>query len=129
MIILLCIDNEGSVVVEDISIGTEFIVGRLQIYYEYVFGYIRKTDSWNENNAEVVCRQLGYYTGGSFTTCPTCDPLPCTEFSPPIWNVSLNCNGNETHLLHCNYNTWMSSQCVTSFDAAGVTCASNLQIV
>ena len=122
---LSCVVKQGSLSVDDTSIGIEFIVGRLQIYYNYTFGYINQTDIWDDNDVEVVCRQLGYFTGGNYSVCPTCELSDCTEFTPAIWDVSINCNGNETHLLDCNSNKWRPYQCINSFKAAGVSCAGN----
>ena len=73
-------------------------------------------DAWDINDANVVCRQLGYlgatnaYYGGQYG--------PGTG---PIWLDDVACSGNESSIFHCSYTT--QHDCTHSEDA-GVSCRS-----
>ena len=44
--------------------GSNEFEGRVEICLNDTFGTVCGTTSWNENNAKVVCRQLGYEMEG-----------------------------------------------------------------
>ena len=116
--------KEGSIYLGDASEDTDYSVGRIQIFYESSFGYIHHTNIWDDDNIKVVCRQLGYYTGGNYSTCPdsVCNATNCV---PTIWDVSIDCNGNEARLMDCVSTDWKPYDCSSSFYATGVSCAGN----
>ncbi|XP_072021383.1 uncharacterized protein [Amphiura filiformis] len=72
-------------------------------------------DEWDLKDAEVVCRQLGFD-----------EPLEVfTEgFSndTEIFMDDINCGGNETNLLTCEYSGWDNHNCGNN-EVAGVKCA------
>ena len=117
--------KEGSIYIDN-EVESEYSVGRIQINHNGGFGYISFTDSWDEDDVEVVCRQLGY-SGGDFSLCPTstCGPTKC---APRIWDISFHCNRNENHLVDCTSTEWKPYDCVNSFNAVGARCASMLII-
>ncbi|XP_021375799.1 neurotrypsin-like [Mizuhopecten yessoensis] len=49
---------------------------------------------WNDNNAEVTCRMLGY--SGAKATATFGSVLH--TLSRPVWEFQFHCNGNETSL-------------------------------
>ena len=95
------------------------------MFYNTEFGHIRN-DYWNVLKVKVVCRQLGYYTGGNYSTCSACDPTPCSG-SHPSWDVSVLCNGLEVCLLDCaKESSWLPyNECTHPYIAASVSCAGN----
>ena len=74
-------------------------------------------DGWNFNDAQVICRQLGF---GPATT------VRCNAFygqgSGNVWLRNLNCNGTELTVNDCSHNGWRVQDCSHSRDA-GVQCA------
>ncbi|XP_041454769.1 deleted in malignant brain tumors 1 protein-like isoform X1 [Lytechinus variegatus] len=92
--------------------------GRVEIYYSGEWGTICD-DSWDINDGEVACRQLGYsgvdqvFQGGQFG-----------EGSGTIWLDDLRCSGSEDELSACSSNGWGVHNCGHSEDA-GVRCSSN----
>ena len=89
--------------------------GRVEVYHEGEWGTICD-DSWDMNDAIVVCRQLNY----SFAIRKSSR----AEFGPgegPIWLDNVLCNGSEQTLVECFHNGWNDHNCVHSEDA-GVVC-------
>ena len=97
--------------------------------YNTEFGYIH-SNGWDYDDVKVVCRQLGYYTGGNYSICSACDPTPCSNSHShsTSWDVSIDCDGNEEYLLDCtNASSWMPyrDECTHPYIAASVSCAGN----
>eukprot|EP00058_Branchiostoma_floridae_P003920 XP_002589408.1 hypothetical protein BRAFLDRAFT_77852 [Branchiostoma floridae] len=72
-------------------------------------------DGFDDRDAHVVCRQLGYQggvarVGGSFP-----------EGTGNIWLDNLNCAGNESSVADCEINRWGDHDCTHKEDA-GVVC-------
>ena len=92
-------------------------VGLVEIFYRTQWGTICD-DSWDINDARVVCRQLGYkyalraYRAGLNS--------PGTG---NIWLDDVNCIGNEPNLTSCSHSGWGNHNCQHSKDA-GVECSS-----
>ena len=108
-------DNEPDIPVRLVggSVSTE---GRVEVFYRGEWGTICD-DNWDINEAQVVCRQLGYdiafaaYSEAKFG-----------EGSGTIWMDELQCNGNEQNILEdCRFNGWGRNDCDHSEDA-GVLC-------
>ena len=94
-----------------ISNGT----GRVEVFHAGQWGTICD-DSWDINDAQVACRQLGYpgalkaLSGGE---------VPYG--SGKIWLDELYCTGNESNLSSCHRIVWGRHACSHSEDA-GVQC-------
>jgi len=70
---------------------------------------------WDTNDAEVVCRMLGYTGVQKYRTF---------EFSSTkgiIWLSSLRCTGTEMSIANCTHNGWGRTGCYHNRDV-GVTC-------
>ena len=71
---------------------------------------------WDMNEANVVCRQLGF-TGAASVTYGA-------EFGRgpgPIWMSNVNCGGGESSLLNCHHDGWGNNHC-GHLEDAGVAC-------
>ena len=90
--------------------------GRVEIFYRGQWGAICN-NSWNINDAKVVCRQLGY----RFTV----RALPGSEVpsgSGQIWLDYVGCSGHEQNLTECRHDGWGNHYCNHS-QVAGVECS------
>ena len=92
--------------------------GRVEIFYSNAWGTV--CDSlWDINDAEVVCRELGYigviqvYSSAAFG-----------QGVGFVWMSNVRCNGREEHLSDCTFSGWgVTPDCSHAMDA-GVWCGS-----
>ena len=85
------------------------------MYYNSSWGTVCD-DSWDNLDAQVVCKQLGF---GSFGTILTGSSV--TDGTGNIWLDNVRCTGSETHILNCASNSVGDHNCGHSEDA-GVRC-------
>merc|ERR1712146_384792 len=78
-------------------------------------------DSWDNNDAAVVCRQLGMPTEGARGV--NVGHHMATS-SLPILMDNVHCSGSETDLTECRHNGWGRHNCVHQEDA-GACCGSS----
>ena len=114
--------------------GSTAYEGRVEVCSNNTYGTVCD-DSWDELDARVICRQLGYDTSG-IATCSTSSlvVIISTSFtdvitvkkagfgsgiSRPIILDDVTCTGNEENILNCSYDS--VSNCNHSEDA-GVVC-------
>ena len=96
--------------------GTTEYEGRVEVYYNGQWGTVCD-DEWDLNDAEVVCRQLGFgpaivaKRNGFYE-----------QGSGEIWLDDLNCVGTESNIGHCLHRGWGFHDCRHSEDA-GIMCA------
>ena len=89
--------------------------GTVAVYYNGVWGSICD-DSWSYNDADLVCRMLGFenarriYYRAYYGTAPG-----------PIHLDDLRCSPTDSSLMDCRHNGWGSHNCRKSEDA-GVEC-------
>lgn len=92
--------------------GNTTCSGRVEIWHRGSWGTICD-DSWDINDAKVVCGQLG---------CgPAVEALKEAAFGQgtgPIWLSGVKCKGNESSLWDCPPGTWGNSDCGHKEDAA-----------
>lgn len=89
----------------------------MEVFYSGKWGTICD-NSWDINDATVVCRQLGYKFGvralrGSYISNGT----------GQIWLNEVACTGSEQNLSSCPHNGWGNKNCGHGKDA-GVECSS-----
>lgn len=97
--------------------GSSHFEGRVEVNHDGVWGTICD-DSWDINDAQVVCRELLLGDAGEAVSYGI---LGRGSELQPIWLSMLKCNGNETQLENCLHNGWGNHSCSHDEDA-GVRC-------
>ena len=95
--------------------GSSSNKGRVEVYYNRRWQTVCD-DSWDIDDAHVVCRQLGY--GGAVTAHQRAH---YGQGTGSILLDDLRCNGTESSLLSCTHRGINSHNCLHHEDA-GVTC-------
>ena len=89
--------------------------GRVEVYYQNTVGTVCD-DSWGLEDAEVVCRMLGF---------PGAEDYKTNAFfgagAGEIMLDDVDCIGNETNLAECPHRDFFSNNCGHAEDA-GVVC-------
>ncbi|KAJ8035487.1 Neurotrypsin [Holothuria leucospilota] len=94
--------------------------GRVEIFINGEWGTVDE-DPWDDNDADVVCRQLGYMFGGVAYRSAYFG-----EGSGPIWLDSIQCTGSETNLLACTHETDTSED--SHSEDVGVACNGEVRL-
>ncbi|XP_072045347.1 scavenger receptor cysteine-rich domain-containing group B protein-like [Amphiura filiformis] len=90
--------------------------GRVEIFYNNTWGTVCD-DYWDQDDATVVCRQLGLPTD----LVTAYSEAFYGSGSSAIWLDDVDCSGLENSLINCTYPEWGSHNCDHSEDA-GVSC-------
>ena len=75
-------------------------------------------DGWDDNDAQVVCRQLNYVGGFAYNHYVEGD----STASGPYWMTDVSCQGHEASLADCQYQDLGDVKECKSSSYAGVLC-------
>ncbi|XP_072039363.1 scavenger receptor cysteine-rich domain-containing protein DMBT1-like [Amphiura filiformis] len=96
--------------------GSNSSEGRVEVFYNNTWGTVCD-DSWDNDDAMVVCRQLGFPSG----VAQAVSDAGFGEGSGHIWLDDVSCSGSEYSLDNCSHNGWGINNCA-HIDDAGVIC-------
>jgi len=102
--------------------------GRVEIYKGGQWAMVCD-DMWNDRNAKVVCRQLGFLNESATRKIHAPVALGWSAFSfsqgeldPKFWLDDVQCDGEENRLDECMSKDWGLHDCTSPYEAAGVIC-------
>ncbi|XP_022807720.1 deleted in malignant brain tumors 1 protein-like [Stylophora pistillata] len=120
--ILMPLRKTTSVTVRLVSPTNSPFYGRVEVLHNGAWGTICD-DYWELQDADVVCRQLGYDGALSAPSAAAFE-----QGTGQIWLDDVECQGNETSILQCNHRGWGVENCEHSEDA-GVVCPNTVRLV
>jgi len=111
---------ECEVMVRLVNGGVSY--GRVEVFYSGEWGTVCDS-SWDMNDADVVCRQLGFPRASRATRSATYG-----QGSGAIWMTGVSCRGDEASLQQCPRRRQGTVDCSHSRDA-GVECEVKVRLV
>ena len=95
--------------------GSNTAGGRVEVLVNGTWGTVCD-DDWDDNDALVVCRHLGYKSG----TATTRSKFGFND-KMIFWLTNMNCTGFEESLDKCSFEVARPNTC-SDFEDAGVVC-------
>ena len=99
--------------------GSSYNEGRVEVYYNGEWGTVCD-DGWDDTDAGVVCRQLGFGSSGT-----AIGSAGFGQGSGSIWLDSVTCTGSESTLAGCGHLGVGVTRNCDHFKDASVTCSGN----
>ena len=81
--------------------GSSYLEGRVEVFHNGRWGTVCH-DYWDDRDAAVVCRQLGYQGGTAVVGFPT----RFGQGTGPIYLDNVECRGDESRLMDCPRTGW-----------------------
>ena len=97
--------------------GSLYNEGRVEVNYNGEWGTVCD-DGWDNTDAGVVCRQLGFGSSGT-----AIGSASFGQGSGSIWLDSVTCTGNESMLASCGHLGVGVTRSCDHFNDASVTCS------
>ena len=92
----------------------------MEVYYNYRWGTVCD-DGWDDTDAGVVCRQLGFGSSGT-----AIGSAGFGQGSGSIWLDNVACSGSESTLASCGHpGIGITSKCF-HYEDAGVKCSEGI---
>ncbi|XP_071492312.1 scavenger receptor cysteine-rich domain-containing protein DMBT1-like [Diadema antillarum] len=104
--------------------GSSLHEGRVEVYYGGAWATVCD-DGWDYNEAQVVCRQLGYPT----VNAEAISRGYYGRGRGPILLGNVDCNGWEPSLTNCSFDGWNNHHTYGYHEDAGVRCEINIRLV
>ena len=95
--------------------GSTIGEGRVEIFYKNTWATVCD-DAWGNNDASVVCKQLGFNHTGSAVT-----EAGFGQGSGTILLDEVRCTGDESNIFHCPHDGFENHDCF-HFEDTGVRC-------
>ena len=96
--------------------GSSYNEGRVEVNYNGEWGTVCD-DGWDDTDAGVVCRQLGFGTSGiSYSNAYF------GQGSGPIWLHNAQCVGSESTVINCSHLGLNVTRSCSHSEDAGVRC-------
>ena len=93
--------------------------GRVEVYFNGAWGTVCAADWWDDADARVVCRQLGYPNDVSAIAYSS---AYFGEGSGDILLDDVQCTGSEVALSLCTHDGWSNHNWCYHSEDAGVAC-------
>ena len=97
--------------------GSSYNEGRVEVNYNGEWGTVCD-DEWDDTDAGVVCRQLGFGSSGT-----AIGSAGFGRGSRPIWLDSVTCTGSELTLASCGHLGINITRSCSHAEDAGVRCS------
>ena len=97
--------------------GSSYNEGRVEVYYNGQWGTVCD-DGWDDTDAGVLCRQLGFGLSGTAIGL-----AGFGQGSGSIWLGNVTCTGNESILASCGHRGVGVTRYCSHGDDAGVRCS------
>lgn len=91
--------------------------GLVQVYYNNTWGWVCD-DQWDKQDANVVCKELGY-TDASVVQSGAANG----HGNDTIWMNNVQCFGNESSLFSCLHDGWKLNRSCGNNQRAGLVCS------
>ena len=97
--------------------GSSYNEGRVEVNYNGEWGTVCD-DGWDDTDAGVVCRQLGFGSSGT-----AIGSAGFGQGSGPIWLDNITCTGSESTLISCGHLGVGVTRYCNHHEDAGVRCS------